>query len=152
MLLPFSGCLGNSLRLNSIITIAAVTGEPTQGFHQLRRQFYATGIYLKPALENFTLTCDNIKKPTRHPGVKNIAAIILYFFKTAFPALLAATIPISIFGTQISRHLFITSLNLGFEHIRQCPHSFRPVIRLATEFRHCCLFFGSYASRTGQCK
>jgi hypothetical protein len=132
--------------------VAAVTGKPPQGLDQLRSQFYAAGIDLKTALKNFALAADNIKKATGGPCVENITAFILYFFKTAFPALLAAAVPISIFGSQISRHLFFPSLNLGPEHIRQCAHSFRPIILLTTKFSHCGLFLCGSASRTGKSK
>ena len=98
--------------------IPAVTRQPAQGFYQFRSQLDTTGIYLKAALENFAAAAGDIEKTTRGSGVEYVAALILYFFETAFTALLAATVPISILGTHISRHLFLTLLDLGFEHIR----------------------------------
>ena len=130
--------------------ISAVSWQPAQGFYQFRSQLDTTGIYLKTALKYFAAAADNIEKTTRGPGIEYIAAFILDFFKTAFPALLAATVPISIFGEQICRHLFLTLLDLGFEHIRQRAHPLRSVIRLTTEFRHRGLLLIGNTGRSGQ--
>ena len=130
--------------------IPAVTGKPAQGFYQFRRQLDTTRVDLEAALENFAAAADSIKKTAGGTGVKYVTALILYFFKAAFTALLAATIPISIFGMHISRHLFLTLLDLGLEHIRQRAHPLRSVVRLTTEFRHRCLFLIGSTGRAGQ--
>ena len=93
--------------------IPTVTGEPSQGLNQFRSQFYTTGINLKTTLKNLALATDHVKKAAGGLGVEDIAALIFYLFKTAAPTLLAAAVPIRIFCSAVSRHLFFTSLNLG---------------------------------------
>jgi hypothetical protein len=77
--------------------ISAISGEPPERLDQFRSQFYTAGIDLKPAIKNLALTTVNIKKTAGGPGIEDITALILYFFKAAFPALLAEVVPIRIF-------------------------------------------------------
>lgn len=98
--------------------VSAVTRKPSQGLNQFRSQLHTAWIYFKTPLKNFALAADYVQKATGGPGVEYITTLILDFFKTAFPALFAAAVPISIFGRQISRHLFFTSLSLRLEHVR----------------------------------
>ena len=92
--------------------VSAVTGEPLQGLNQFRRQLYAAGIDLKPALENLAAAGDHIKKPTGGLHIENIAPLIFYFFKTTAPALFAAPVPIRIFSRDVGHRLFFTLLDL----------------------------------------
>jgi hypothetical protein len=89
---------GNRDRGNSRLMISAVTRKPAQGLDQFQSQFYTTGINLETALEDFTLTTDNIKKAAGGLSVEYIAPLILYFFKTTATTLFAATVPIGIFN------------------------------------------------------
>lgn len=77
--------------------VPAVTREPSQGLHQFRSQLYAARIDLEAALENFAPATDNIEKAAGGPCVEYVAALILDFFETAFPALFAAAVPITLF-------------------------------------------------------
>jgi hypothetical protein len=77
--------------------VPAVTREPPQGLDQFRGQLYTAWIDLEAALEDLAATADNIEKATGGPGVENITSLILDFFKTAFPTLFAAAVPIRIF-------------------------------------------------------
>jgi len=77
--------------------ISAVAGKPSQGLYQFRCQLYAAGVDLKPALEYLAAAGDHVKKTTGRLHIENITSLVLYFFKTAAPALLAETVPFRIF-------------------------------------------------------
>lgn len=132
--------------------VSAVAREPAQGLDQFRRQLYAAGIDFKPPLENLAAASDHIKKTAGRLHVEDITTFILYFFKAAAPALLAATVPISIFGRKIIRHLFFTPLSPGPHHFSQRPHPCGSTIRLPTEFSHRSFFFCGSTCRAGQSK
>lgn len=93
--------------------ISAVAGEPAEGLHQFRSQFYAAGVDLETALKNLALATDNIEKAAGGLSVENSAAFIFDFFKTAAPALLAAAVPFRIFCGVVSHRLFLTLLSPG---------------------------------------
>ena len=65
-------------RLNTRVMITAVTGEPSEGRDQFRRQLYTAGIDLETALKNFAAATDNVKKAAGGLGVEDIAAFIFY--------------------------------------------------------------------------
>jgi len=77
--------------------IAAVTRQPSQGLDQFRSQLYTARVDLEAALENLAPATDHIEKTAGGTSIEYVAALILDFFETAFPALFAAAVPISLF-------------------------------------------------------
>ena len=132
--------------------ISAVAREPLQGLNQFRRQLHAAGIDLKAALENLAAAGDHVKKTTGRLHIEDITPFIFYFFKTAAPALLAATVPIGIFGREVGHRLFFTPLGSCPHHLSQRPHPLGSIISLPTKFSHCGLFLCGSTGRTGQSK